>query len=69
MKGEFISIETLRINQEIEKDNTDLQNKVDQAIEYILKLKQNAPDEKALDKLLKILKGETYEKEENIHII
>lgn len=29
MKGEFISIETLRINQEIEKDNTDLQNKVD----------------------------------------
>lgn len=69
MKGEFISIETLRINQVIEKDNTDLQNKVDQAIEYILKLKQNAPDEKALDKLLKILKGETYEEEENIHII
>lgn len=54
MKGEFISIETLRINK---------------AIEYILELKQNAPDEKALDKLLKILKGETYEKEENIHII
>ena len=35
MEGEYISIETLRIYQEIEKENKELQEKINKAIQYI----------------------------------
>lgn len=35
MKGEYISIETLRIWQEVEKENEELRTKINKAIEYI----------------------------------
>ena len=35
MQGEYISIETLRIYQDIEKENKKLHEKIDKAIEYI----------------------------------
>ena len=37
MQGEFISIETLRIYQEIEKENKELQDRINKAIEHIKK--------------------------------
>ena len=36
MNGEYISIETARITQELEKENKKLQERIDKAIEYIL---------------------------------
>lgn len=38
MKTEIISIETLRIWQEIEKENKKLQSKINKAIKYIKKI-------------------------------
>ena len=35
MKGEFISIETAQINADIERENKELQERIDKAIEYI----------------------------------
>lgn len=35
MKGEFISIETARINADIEKENLELQLRIEKAIEYM----------------------------------
>lgn len=35
MKGEYISIETLEIMSEIEKENKRLQERIDKSIEYI----------------------------------
>lgn len=35
MKGEFISIESAKINADIEKENKELQERIDKAIEYI----------------------------------
>jgi len=35
MKGEYISIETLKIWQEVEKENEELHKKINKAIEYI----------------------------------
>ena len=68
MKGEYISIETLRIWHEQEKENIELQEKIDRAIEYIdEEIKSNYfkryEDEvyKMCDDLLKILKGESNE--------
>ena len=40
----------------------ELQERIDKANEYIYKLKQNAPDEKALDKILLILQGKDENK-------
>lgn len=37
MKGEFISVETARIMADIEKENKNLQKRIDKAIEYINK--------------------------------
>lgn len=37
MKGEYISIETLRIIQELEKENKELQDRIDKAIKIIEK--------------------------------
>ena len=35
MKGEYISIETLEIMSEIEKENKRLQERIEKAVEYI----------------------------------
>lgn len=35
MKGEFISIETARIMADVEKENKELQQRIDKAIKYI----------------------------------
>ena len=35
MKGEYISIETARIMADIEKENKELQDRINKAIEYI----------------------------------
>lgn len=56
MKGEYISIETAKIMGVIDKENKELQDKIDKAINYIYELKSNC-DEKALDKIIEILKG------------
>ena len=44
-----------------EYENFVLKERIDKAIEYIDHLKANAPDEIALDKILKILEGENNE--------
>ena len=68
MKGEIISIETLRIYQAIEKENKELQEKIDKAIEYITteQLYTNyqwgkSQYSKILKDLLNILNGENNE--------
>ena len=35
MKGEFLSVETARIMADIEKENKELQERIDKAIDYI----------------------------------
>lgn len=71
MKGEYISIETSKIMADIEKENKELHEKIDKAIEYI---EENAPWEEEtedgdfvsgkllqdddIDYVLEILKGE-----------
>lgn len=65
MKGEYISIETLRIYQEIEKENKELHEKIDKAIEYIKdKYDDDLFDDTLTqfqDNLLNILRGDNYE--------
>jgi hypothetical protein len=41
MKGEFITIETAQIMADIEKENKELQQRIDKAIEYIENNKEN----------------------------
>jgi len=40
MKGEYISIETLRIYQDIEKENKELQEKINKARSYVLECEE-----------------------------
>lgn len=77
MKGEYISIETLKMYQEIEKENKELHEKIDKAIEYvntwlvdeysICVPDKEYPDTacvyepKAIDNLLNILNGDSNE--------
>lgn len=56
MNGEYISIETAKIMGVIDKENKELQDKIDKAINYIYELKSNC-DERVLDKIIEILKG------------
>lgn len=65
MKGEFISIETAQIIADIEKENKELQERIDKAIEeikYFDTMANHLNDEIYLDetlsnKLLNILEG------------
>lgn len=43
MKGEYISIETLRIMQDLEKENKELQNIIKEAKEYVYKMFNTEP--------------------------
>lgn len=62
MKGEFISIETARIQAEIEKENKELQERIDKAIEYIEKhFHWGIGVENNITKILNILQGEENE--------
>lgn len=66
MKGEYISIETAKIMEEIEKENRKLQDIIDKAIKYIWSTKYEFGDleqdyeDFAIDvyKLLEILEGD-----------
>ena len=60
MKGEYISIETSKIMADIEKENKELHDKIDKAIEYIEDNSTNTYLLKSfdIDMLLEILKGE-----------
>lgn len=44
MKGEYISVETLKILQDMEKENKELQNKIEKAKEYIGKVCESKND-------------------------
>lgn len=71
MKGEFISIETAKINADIEKENKELQERIDRAIDHIRKCcnmdskwvnlhfdyAQNDMRSEDVDELLNILEG------------
>lgn len=73
MNYEVISIETARIMAEIEKENKELQDRIDKAVKYLLKNKlykfkydeeelfEITTDKKAKDDLLNILQGENNE--------
>ena len=73
MNYEVISIETARIMADIEKENKELQDRIDKAVKYLLKNKlynfkydeeelfEITTDKKAKDDLLNILQGENNE--------
>ena len=73
MNYEVISIETARIMADIEKENKELQDRLDKAVKYLLKNKlynfkydeeelfEITTDKKAKDDLLNILQGENNE--------
>lgn len=67
MKSEYISIETLKIMADMEKENKELHDRIDKAIEKINILNEHLCENKALQlaqliknqkEVLKILKGE-----------
>lgn len=58
MNGEIISMETLRLWREQEKENIELQKRIKRAKKYILKVKENLPEEEVLNKIIRILRGE-----------
>lgn len=63
MKGEYISMETSKIMADIEKENKELHDRIDKAIEYIQWQQENPQYDNVWRKwecesLIKILKGE-----------